>query len=116
MAFLTIVPARFRDGPATDADVAAARYAFPAVGLAIGLISLVAAGLAPYARREGTGRTVVEATTVVDSLWAVVAALALGALLAREPGLLASTLALLVAWSLTHVAHRELGGVTGDIL
>src|SRR5205807_3311754 len=77
---------------------------------------LVAAGLAPYARREGTGRTIVEATTVTDSLWSIVAALALGALLAGEAGLLASLLALLVAWTLTQLATQKLGGVTGDSL
>ena len=220
LTLLTIVPARSRDAPATEADVAAARYAFPVVGLAIGLVLaalsaalsygrvapmlsafllvaawaaisgglhldgladsadglflwgdadrrlaairdphvgsfgllaivlvvlgkfavlsilvdrrrvlallgavavsrtllLVTAGLAPYARRAGTGRTIVEATTVVDSLWSIVATFVLGALLAGEVGLLASTLALLVAWGLTHFATQKLGGVTGDIL
>jgi adenosylcobinamide-GDP ribazoletransferase len=77
---------------------------------------LVAAGLAPYARRDGTGRTTVEATTVIDALWSVVAALALGALLASEFGLLASALALLVTWGLTHLATQKLGGITGDVL
>ncbi len=80
------------------------------------ILILVAAGLAPYARRQGTGQTVIEATTVTDSLWSVVAALALGALLAGEAGLIASAAALLVAWSLTHLANQRLGGVTGDIL
>jgi adenosylcobinamide-GDP ribazoletransferase len=220
LAFLTILPTRFRDGSATEADVAAARYAFPFVGVAIGLVLaalsaglgtgraapslaafvlvaawatvsgglhldgladtgdglflggdpvrrlaamrdphvgtfgllavvlvvlgkyaalatmtgrrralallgavavsrtliLVAAGLAPYARREGTGRVIVEATTVVDSLWSVVASLALGALLAGELGLVASAVALLITWALTHLATQNLGGVTGDIL
>jgi adenosylcobinamide-GDP ribazoletransferase len=77
---------------------------------------LVAAGLAPYARREGTGLIIVEATTVTDALWSVVAALAIGALLAGEAGLIASAAALLVAWSLAHLANQRLGGVTGDIL
>jgi adenosylcobinamide-GDP ribazoletransferase len=77
---------------------------------------LVAAGLAPYARRQGTGQIVVEATTVTDSLWSVVAALAVGALLAGEAGLIASAAALLVAWSLSHLANGRLGGITGDIL
>jgi adenosylcobinamide-GDP ribazoletransferase len=220
LAFLTVLPVRLRDGEATEADVAASRYAYPVVGLGIGLalallslalgygraapllssfllvaawaaipgglhldgladtgdglflwgdpdrrleamrdprvgsfgllavvlvvlgkfaalstltgrrralaligaaavsrtLILVAAGLAPYARREGTGRTVVEATTVVDSLWSVVAALVLGALLAGEVGLLASAAALLVSWWLSHLATQRLGGVTGDIL
>jgi adenosylcobinamide-GDP ribazoletransferase len=79
-------------------------------------LTLVAAGLAPYARRQGTGRTIVEATTVVDALWAVVAALAIGALLGGEIGLVASAAALLVAWGLSHLATQKLGGVTGDIL
>jgi adenosylcobinamide-GDP ribazoletransferase len=220
LAFLTIIPARFRDEAVTDTDVAAARYAFPVVGLAIGVVLailsmalsyghtapyvaafllvvawaalsgglhldgladssdglflwgdadrrlaamrdphvgsfgvlaivlvvlgkfaalatlvgrrralallgaaalsrtliLVAAGLAPYARREGTGQAIVEATTVVDSLWSVVATLALGALLAGEVGLLAGAFAFLVTWGLTQTATQKLGGVTGDIL
>jgi adenosylcobinamide-GDP ribazoletransferase len=77
---------------------------------------LVAAGLAPYARPQGTGQVVVEATTVTDSLWSVVAALVLGAVLAGEAGLVASAAALLVAWTLSHIANQRLGGVTGDIL
>jgi adenosylcobinamide-GDP ribazoletransferase len=77
---------------------------------------LVAAGLAPYARREGTGLVIVEATTVTDSLWSVVVAMAVGAVLAGEAGLIASAAALLVAWSLSHIANQRLGGVTGDIL
>jgi adenosylcobinamide-GDP ribazoletransferase len=220
LAFLTAIPTRLRDDEVNEADVAASRYAFPVVGLAIGLLLaalslalsyartapllstfllvaawaaltgglhldgladsgdglflwgdagrrlavmrdprvgsfgllavvlvvlgkfaalstllgrrralavlgaaavsrtliLVAAGLAPYARREGTGRTIVEATTVVDSLWSVVAALAFGALFAGEVGLLASIAALLVSWGLSHLATQRLGGVTGDIL
>jgi adenosylcobinamide-GDP ribazoletransferase len=77
---------------------------------------LVAAGLAPYARPQGTGQTVIEATTVTDALWSVVAALVLGAVLAGEAGLIASAAALLVAWSLSHLANQRLGGVTGDIM
>jgi adenosylcobinamide-GDP ribazoletransferase len=77
---------------------------------------LAAAGLAPYARREGTGRTIVEATTVVDALWSIVATLAFGALFAGEAGLVAGAAALLVAWALSQHATRKLGGVTGDIL
>src|SRR5262249_33393589 len=80
------------------------------------ILILVAAGLAPYARPQGTGQVVVEATTVTDALWSVVAALAIGALLAGEAGLIASAAALLVAWSLAHIPNGRLGGVTGDIL
>jgi adenosylcobinamide-GDP ribazoletransferase len=77
---------------------------------------LVEAGLAPYARHEGTGRIVVESTTVVDALWSVVATLTLGALLGTEAGLVAAAAALLVAWGLSHIATQRLGGLTGDIL
>lgn len=219
-AFLTVVPARFREGEVTEADVAASRYAFPVVGVAIGSVLaalslalssgrtapmlasfllvaswavltggrhldgladssdglflkdsperrlvamraphvgsfgilamvlvvlgktaalaplpgrrralavlgaaavgrtliLVASGLAPYARRDGTGRILVEATTVIDSLWSVVGILALGAILGGEVGLVAGVVALVVAWGLTHLAQQKLGGVTGDIL
>jgi adenosylcobinamide-GDP ribazoletransferase len=220
VAFLTIVPVRFSPDEPTEADVAAARYAFPIVGLAIGAVLallsaglsaagaspflasfflvttwaittgglhldgladssdglflsgdpqrrlnamrdphlgsfgvlaivlvilgkfaalmsllgrrravallgaaavsrtlvLTAAGLAPYARREGTGRPIAAATSVVDSLWSIVAALAAGAILSGELGLLASIAALLVAWAVTHHATHKVGGVTGDIL
>jgi adenosylcobinamide-GDP ribazoletransferase len=220
LAFLTVIPVRFRAGEPTPADMAAARYAFPVIGVAIGLalallslglgaagaapllssfllvatwglisgglhldgladtgdglflsgdadrrlsamrdphvgsfgllavvlvvlgkfaalapmlgrrralavlgaaaigrtLILVAAGLAPYARPEGTGRNTVASTTVVDALWSIVAVLALGALLAGEFGLLASAAALLVTWALTQHAQRQIGGVTGDIL
>jgi len=220
VSFLTIIPVRFRPDEPGEADVAEARYAFPVVGLAIGLVlalfsgalsgvradpmlasfllvaawaaisgglhldgladsgdglflsgdadrrlgamrdphvgsfgilavilvilgkfaaltpllgrrralallgavavsrtlTLVAAGLAPYARRQGTGRTVVEATTVVDALWSVVAALAFGALFGGEIGLVASAGAMFVAWGLCHLATQRIGGVTGDIL
>jgi len=220
IAFLTIVPVRFSPDEPTEADVAAARYAFPIVGLAIGTVLallsaglsaagaspmlssfflittwaiitgglhldgladssdglflhgdpqrrlsamrdphvgsfgvlaivlvilgkfaaltpllgrrralallgaaavsrtlvLIAAGLAPYARPEGTGRPIVAATSVVDSLWSIVAALAAGAILSGELGLLASIAALLVAWAVTHHATHQVGGVTGDIL
>ncbi len=58
----------------------------------------------------------VAATTVVDALWAVVAALAIGGLLAAEFGLIASLAALGTTWLLAQRAHQKLGGVTGDIL
>jgi adenosylcobinamide-GDP ribazoletransferase len=48
LEFLTVipVPARFGGGAATEADVSAARYAFPIVGAGIGvLLALVSAGL-----------------------------------------------------------------------
>lgn len=77
---------------------------------------LVAAGLAPYARREGTGRPLVEATTPRDALGAAVLVLALGPAFARLPGLVASGAVLGLAWAFTRFANRRLGGITGDIL
>jgi adenosylcobinamide-GDP ribazoletransferase len=220
LGFLTILPARFCERRATDADLASARHAFPVVGLAIGLLLaglsaamsygrippmlaafvlvaawaalsggrhlkgladsgdglllegnaqqrlaamrtphvssyglltlvlvvlgkyavltvltdrrralallgaaavsrtmiLVASGLAPDAHPGGPGRPIVEATTVIDSLWSVVASLALGAILAGEAGLLASILALVVTWGLTQLATQKLDGLTDEIL
>src|SRR4051794_36025511 len=48
LAFLTIIPERFRAGAVTEADMAAARYAFPAVGLAIGLVLAALSGALSY--------------------------------------------------------------------
>ena len=77
---------------------------------------LVAAGSAPYARREGTGRHLVEATTPRDALGATFLVLVLGPAIARVPGLAGSGAVLGVAWILTRLARRRLGGITGDIL
>ncbi|HEV3164979.1 MAG TPA: adenosylcobinamide-GDP ribazoletransferase [Isosphaeraceae bacterium] len=77
---------------------------------------LVCAGSARYARPEGTGRVVVEATTFPDALGAAVVVVVLGLVLARAPGLVASLVALAVAWGLTRVASKRVGGVTGDTL
>ena len=77
---------------------------------------LVAAGSASYARREGTGRVLVEATTSRDALGAAVLMLLLGPTLARVPGLVAVVAALGLGWAFTRLARRRLGGVTGDIL
>ncbi len=77
---------------------------------------LVAAGSASYARREGTGRFLVEATTPRDALGAAALVLALGLAFARLPGLVASGAVLGLAWAFTRLANRRLGGITGDIL
>jgi adenosylcobinamide-GDP ribazoletransferase len=77
---------------------------------------LVSAGLAPYARPEGTGRFLVDATTRRDAALAAVVALAVGRLTAGRGGLIASAVALAVAVVLTGTARRRLGGVTGDTL
>jgi adenosylcobinamide-GDP ribazoletransferase len=77
---------------------------------------LVAAGSASYARRDGTGRRLVEATTPRDALVAAALMLLLGPMLARVPGLVASGVALGLGWAFTRLATRRLGGLTGDIL
>ena len=77
---------------------------------------LVSAGIAPYARREGTGRLVVEATTPRDSVAAAGLVLVAGLLLGGPAGLSAACVTLVLAWSLTRLARDRLGGVTGDIL
>jgi adenosylcobinamide-GDP ribazoletransferase len=218
-AFLTVLPLRSRDGQVTEADLAASRFAYPLVGLAIGLVLaglsealarlpappllsafllvgtgvaitgglhldgladtadglflwgdadrrlaamrdprlgsfgamaltlallgkfaalaslgghrrglallvaaaagrtlvLVSAGLARYARREGTGRILVEECTLREAQVAAALVVILGATLAG-PGLAAAALALGLAWGLTRLADRRLGGVTGDTL
>lgn len=77
---------------------------------------LVAAGRAPYARPEGTGRLLVDATTPPEALAAAALALLVASLSRQGPGLVAGLGALAVALILTHIARRRLGGVTGDIL
>ncbi len=77
---------------------------------------LVAAGTARYARLEGTGRILIDATTPRDALGAALGTLALGAALAGRTGLVASGAALTLAWCLTRLASHKLGGITGDIL
>ena len=77
---------------------------------------LVSAGTAPYARPEGTGRFLVEATNRRDAALAAVVALAVGISTAGRGGLIASAVGLSVAIVLTGTARRKLGGVTGDTL
>jgi len=77
---------------------------------------LVSAGLAPYARPEGTGRVLVSATTPRDALWASAFASAVGLATAGGPGLVAASVAIGTALILTRSAIRKLGGVTGDTL
>jgi adenosylcobinamide-GDP ribazoletransferase len=219
-AFLTIVPVRVREGEATEAELAASRFAYPVVGIAIGLflaalselldwlhapgsiaafllvaagavisgglhldgladsadglflwesaerrlavmrdphagsfgvaaivlvllgkfaaldhlassargmailsastisrsLILVSAGSARYARPEGTGRVLVEATRRRDAIGAALVAIALGGVFSRGPGLLAGIAALALAWTITRYAARRLGGITGDVL
>ncbi|MBV8676845.1 MAG: adenosylcobinamide-GDP ribazoletransferase [Planctomycetaceae bacterium] len=38
VAFLTVIPVRLGEGEVTEADLAASRFAYPAVGIAIGLV------------------------------------------------------------------------------
>jgi adenosylcobinamide-GDP ribazoletransferase len=77
---------------------------------------LVSAGMAGYARPEGTGRILIEATTLHDALGASVLILVVGLAVAGRSGLLVAGLALAVGWVLTRFAVARLGGVTGDTL
>lgn len=77
---------------------------------------LVAAGLAPYARPEGTGRIVIGATTPSQAGGAAVGLVVLGGIAAGWPGLLASLMALGITAALTRLAVAKLGGITGDVL
>jgi adenosylcobinamide-GDP ribazoletransferase len=79
-------------------------------------LALVSAGMAPYARPEGTGRILVEATTARDATVAAFLVLVTGITVARLVGLTAAATSLGVAWLLSRFADRRLGGVTGDIL
>lgn len=77
---------------------------------------LVSAGTARYARPQGTGRLVIEATTRRDAWVASFAILSFTAMIGGSPGLIAGLSAWLVPLTLNRLATRRLGGITGDIL
>jgi len=77
---------------------------------------LIPAGLAPYARRDGTGRSVIDAAQPRDALGAAMLGSAVGVATMGAAGLLAASIAAGVVLVLTRSAWRKLGGVTGDIL
>jgi adenosylcobinamide-GDP ribazoletransferase len=77
---------------------------------------VLAAGSASYARPEGTGRIIIDATRLRDGLLAGVVALGVGAGLRREVGLGAAVVGLGLGWSVARLARGRIGGVTGDIL
>lgn len=76
---------------------------------------LVSAGLANYARAEGTGGILIRATTRRDALFGALAALGL-ALTAGPAGLGAGIAALALAAGWTRLAIARIGGITGDTL
>jgi adenosylcobinamide-GDP ribazoletransferase len=77
---------------------------------------LVSAGVAPYARPEGTGRILVAATTPRDALRAAVAICVLGVIVFPRSGLAIGMMDVGLAWGLSRLALRRLGGITGDVL
>lgn len=77
---------------------------------------LVSAGMADYARPEGTGRNFVEASTSLEAAWAALGCVVVGLLTAGGKGAIAAAAALALAWGVTKLARTRLGGVTGDTL
>ena len=77
---------------------------------------LVSAGLGPYARREGTGRVIIESTTANDAQVASLALLVLVTALLGPTGFVAGLSALGLTILMTVSSRRRLGGLTGDIL
>ena len=77
---------------------------------------LISAGMAPYARRDGTGRALIDATGPRDALAGAVVVAAVAGFAAGIRGLVAAALGIFLAWMLTGTARRKLGGVTGDTL
>ncbi len=77
---------------------------------------LIPAGLSRYARPDGTGRVVIEAASPADAhlAFALVLLCAVGS--CGSAGFVAGLATLGLAWGLTHLANRNLGGVTGDVL
>ena len=76
----------------------------------------VSAGLASYARPEGTGRILVAATRPFESALGLLLVLTIGASLSGWPGVRAGLMALGIAFLFTALASRRLGGLTGDVL
>jgi adenosylcobinamide-GDP ribazoletransferase len=77
---------------------------------------LVSAGMAGYARLEGTGRIFVEATTLRDAFFAGLLVLLFATAASGRAGLLSAVLTIGLAAGLSRLAVRRLGGVTGDTL
>jgi adenosylcobinamide-GDP ribazoletransferase len=77
---------------------------------------LVSAGMANYARAEGTGRILIDATTLRDAVRAAIVALVAGAIVLGPGGLVAAAVAIGLAALLSRIATDRLGGVTGDTL
>jgi adenosylcobinamide-GDP ribazoletransferase len=217
-AFLTVIPVRFGDGETTDADLARSRWAYPVVGLLLGLglgllsyglagrmhsvstfvliatwvaitgglhldgladtadglflhgnadrrlavmrdprvgtfgilavvlvvlgkyaclsslatparswtvlgaatvgrtVLLVSAGWSRYARPEGTGRFMVEATTSKDALAATLLVFVVSVLAVGPLGFLIGPAVIGLVMMVTRTAEARLGGVTGDTL
>ena len=78
---------------------------------------LLVASLARYARREGTARTVIEATRRGEGLIALALLMAIANVIGRaSPGLTSAVVGAGLVSGLAWRAKRTIGGVTGDIL
>ncbi len=80
------------------------------------VLVLVSAGSAGYARPQGTGRILIDATTFGNAIEAALLVLILGVVVGGWSGLAAGVVSLGLAWGLTRLASARLGGVTGDTL
>lgn len=77
---------------------------------------LIAAGSGRYARPQGTGRALIDATRPRDAAFALLLCLAIGPILRGWPGLWAAVAVAALSWGLARLANLRLGGITGDIL
>lgn len=77
---------------------------------------VVTAGLANYARPEGTGRFVVDATRRRDAAAGALLAIVVAVALAGRAGLAAGFVTLVIAVGAARLAASKIGGVTGDVL
>lgn len=85
-----------------------------------GLISrtliVFAAGFGRYARRDGTGKLLIDASNDRDAGFAVTLVLIAASLIGRGEGLIAAVSALAIAYGIVRFARKKIGGITGDIL
>lgn len=91
-------------------------WALLAAGVVSRSLVLVSAGTSAYARNEGTGRVLIDATDRRDAVVAGAAALCVGWGCSGEAGLVAAGVTVAFAVVASRAVSARLGGITGDTL
>ncbi len=77
---------------------------------------LIVAGLSPYARRDGTGRIVIDAAGPADCVWALIWVVGVGVAAAGYSAAIPTLAAAFVAVCWAGLCRWRIGGATGDCL